>query len=86
MSVMVQRFFATQSGGGIGESAHPNGSYKLTGPLGARKDPHERATKANHIGYREWLDQIVISLANIRVTGRATFEAARAYPPPGAPP
>ena len=32
VAVLVQRFFTTQSGGGIGKPAHPNGAYKLAGP------------------------------------------------------
>ena len=31
-SVLVQRFSTTQSGGGIGKSAHPNGAFKFAGP------------------------------------------------------
>ena len=31
-AVLVQRFFATQSGGVIGKSAHPNGAYEFAGP------------------------------------------------------
>ncbi len=30
--VLVQRFFTTLSGGGIGKSAHPNGAYRFAGP------------------------------------------------------
>ena len=45
--VLVQRFFTTLSGGGIGKSAHPNGAYKFAGPgqggqlppQGTRREP-----------------------------------------------
>jgi hypothetical protein len=32
IAVLVQRFFTTLSSGEIGNSAHPNGAYKLAGP------------------------------------------------------
>ena len=35
--VLVQRFFTTQSGGGIGKPAHPNGVYKLAEPEHRRR-------------------------------------------------
>ena len=49
--VLVQRFFTTRSGGGIGKSAHPNGACEFAGP----GQPSQNMVDFRHVSSRPYV-------------------------------